>query len=128
MSLSLAALQMCLISCGNSLISCLVVSLCDSLALYGSACISANPQRTALLQTQFSWSAFVRVLDLWVFEQPKRVKFFINGQNFENLALRAGNSWFWDFRWIGLWQLQTIYSFLCPAWFCWNCKASSLIS
>lgn len=33
-----------------------------------------------------------------MFEQLKRVKFFINGQNFENLALRAGNGWIQDFR------------------------------
>lgn len=33
-------------------------------------------------------SALAIVLDLRVFEQLKRVKFFINGQNVENLAVR----------------------------------------
>lgn len=33
-------------------------------------------------------SAFANVLDLQLFEQLKRVKFFINGQSIENLAVR----------------------------------------
>lgn len=81
----------------------LSISVCNSPALYSSACISANPQRMVLLQNSVLLvSALVTVLDLWVFEQPERVKAFINGQNFENLALKVGNCWIQDFKQIGL--------------------------